>query len=99
MHSEPTARAPRIAEAVRAALAEATADFSEVARRYAAVIEKRAGVELPDVEPTVRLGTTDLGKIVYRCALFCPRDKAAEMEQVAIRAFLAEGGAVEPGMG
>lgn len=93
LHSEPHPKADEVAEAIRGALETASAEFAEVARRYAAFIEKRAGVALPDVTPTVRLSTTDLAKIAFRCGLFCPREKAVEMEQVALRAWLAAGGA------
>jgi small-conductance mechanosensitive channel len=83
------APAARIAEAITAALNAEFETFEAVARRYAAVIEKRAGLRLPDVAPTVRIETNIYGNIGFRCALFCPRDRAAEVEQVAAQAMLA----------
>ena len=95
LHSEPHPRVGEIAEAIRAALASASDEFAQVARRYATVIEKAAGLQLPPTAPMVRVATTDLAKIAYRCTLFCPRERAMEMEQVALRAWLEAGGAGE----
>lgn len=64
--------------------------FTDLAQRYAQVIEKRAGVKLPDLEPRVALGTTDLGNVTYRASLFCPRERAAEIEQTATAVFMRE---------
>lgn len=97
LHSEPNPQAMRVREAIHAALAEASTGFAEIARRYAGVIEHRAGVKLPDVAPEVRVGTTEFGKIAYRITLFCPREKVAEIEQAAMAAYLAAGGAVPVG--
>lgn len=66
------------------------ATFADLAHRYAQVIEKRAGVKLPDLEPRVALGTTDLGNVTYRASLFCPRERAAEIEQATTVAFMRE---------
>jgi small-conductance mechanosensitive channel len=88
LHTPADAPALAIREAVMAALSAEFAGFETVARRYAAVIEKRAGVRLPDVTPTVRIETNIYGIIGLRCALFCPRDRAAEIEQVAASAML-----------
>jgi small-conductance mechanosensitive channel len=85
-----TADAPALAmrDAITAALDAEFAQFETVARRYGAVIEKRTGLELPDVAPTVRIETNVYGNIGFRCALFCPRERAAEIEQSAARAML-----------
>lgn len=93
LYSQPNPEAERVRDAICAALTTATADFAETAHRYAAMIGKRTGLQLPEVEPKVWIGTTDLGNIAYRCALFCPRERAVEMEQIATGAYLAAGGA------
>lgn len=93
LHSEPNPKALEVRAAIAAALGAASAGFAETARRYAGVIESRAGVKLPEIAPEVRVGTTEYGKIAYRCTLFCPRERALEMEQAAMAAFLAAGGA------
>ena len=85
------AEAPALAlrDAILAALNAEFATFDTVARRYAGIIEKRAGVKLPDAAPTVRLETNIYGIVQLRCALFCPRDRAGEIEQAAARAMLS----------
>jgi small-conductance mechanosensitive channel len=88
LHAPADAPALAMRDAIAAALDAEFAGFDAVARRYAAVIEKRAGVKLPDVAPTVRIETNAYGIIGFRCALFCPRDQAAEIEQVAASAML-----------
>ncbi len=88
LHVPADAPALAIRDAITKALTAESAGFETVARRYAAVIEKRAGVKLPDVAPTVRIETNIYGIVAFRCALFCPRDKAAELEQVAAHAML-----------
>jgi small-conductance mechanosensitive channel len=93
IHSEPNPKAAEVRDAVTAALTQAMASFGETARRYAGVIERRAGVKLPDTAPAVRLGTNEFGKIAYRVAIFCPRERVVEMEQIAMLAWLSAGGA------
>jgi small-conductance mechanosensitive channel len=88
LYVPPDAPAQRIREAIEAALTAEFEQFEGVARRYAAMIEKRAGVKLPDVAPTVRVETNIYGNLGFRCALFCPRDRAADLEQTAADAML-----------
>lgn len=88
LHAPADAPAMAIRSAIAAALSAEFAAFDAVARRYSAVIEKRAGVKLREPAPTVRIETNIYGMIGFRCALFCPRDKAAELEQVAASAML-----------
>jgi small-conductance mechanosensitive channel len=88
LHAPADAPALSIRDAIAKALDAEFATFDTVARRYAAVIEKRAGVRLPDVAPTVRIETNIYGILGFRCALFCPRERAGDIEQVAARAML-----------
>lgn len=89
LHVPAGAHAPLIADAIRQALEEESGAFSEVARRYAAVIEKRAGLRLPGIDPVVRIQTNPYGNIEFRCALFCPRDRTATIEDAAARAMFS----------
>jgi small-conductance mechanosensitive channel len=89
LHAPADAPALSMRDAIAAALNAEAAAFEPIARRYAAVIEKRAGVKLPDPAPTVRIETNLYGIIGFRCALFCPRERAAELEQVAATAMLS----------
>jgi hypothetical protein len=89
LHVPPDAPALAIRNAILAAMDAEFATFDTVARRYAGIIEKRAGVKLPDAAPSVRLETNVYGNVQFRCALFCPRDRAGEIEQIAARAMLS----------
>jgi small-conductance mechanosensitive channel len=72
------------------ALEALSGEFADVARRYAARIERSAGVRLRDPAPKVTMRTSDLGKLVYQVTVFCPRDRAEDVRVAAMRAFLAE---------
>ena len=89
LHVPPDTPALGIRDAILGAMDAEFATFDTVARRYAGIIEKRAGVKLPDAAPAVRLETNVYGNIQFRCALFCPRDRAGEIEQIAARAMLS----------
>lgn len=98
LHTAAGADAPAVRDAIAAALAAEAEDFAELARRYVGVIEKRAGVKLPDVAPTVRVQTNPLANVEYRCSLFCPRERAVDIEQAAAGAMfgaLAAGAAAD----
>jgi len=70
-------------------LAAYCADFFEVAMRYNAVIERRAGVDLPGPEPHMRVLTTDLGDIQIDIRIFCPTEQALEIEQKVTADYMA----------
>lgn len=55
--------------------------FSDVAKRYNAVIEKHAGVDLPGSEPHIHITSGATGEQVVHFMLFCPTDKATHLEQ------------------
>ena len=92
LHVPADAPALSIRDAIAAALNAEFADFEAVARRYAAVIEKRAGMKIPDVAPVVRIETNVYGILVLRCTLFCPRERAGAIEQAAAHAMLSARG-------
>jgi len=87
--SEPVRNPEAARKAVKAALTAAIQDQAEVASRYAALIEKRMGVELPPTEPRVRLRSTDLAKLGFEAMLFCPRDRVRDVEAAAYAAYWA----------
>lgn len=89
LHAPAGTDAPRVRAAIARALEAEAAGFADVARRYAGFIESRAGVKLPDAAPTVRMETNIYATVEFRCALFCPRERAAELEQVAAAAMFA----------
>lgn len=63
-------------------------NFMDIARRYNAMIEKRAGIDIPGAEPRVRIRTTDAGKNEFSVIVFCPTAQAVEMEQRVTRDFM-----------
>jgi small-conductance mechanosensitive channel len=74
-------------QAILKALAAEAHAFEEVAARYAALIERRMGVHLPPATPRVRMRTTEAAKLGFEVTMFCPRDKALDIEAVAMTAF------------
>lgn len=56
-------------------------DFYEVAIRYNQVIERHAGVDLPGADPQILISTTELGDSVLHVRIFCPTERAIELEQ------------------
>ncbi len=55
-------------------------DFIEIARRYNAFIEKRTGVDVPGPEPRILISTNEYAKRVITVIVFCPTEKASELE-------------------
>ncbi|MCB1935927.1 MAG: mechanosensitive ion channel family protein [Nitrosomonas sp.] len=58
-----------------------SADFIEVARRYNAFIEKRTGIDIPGPEPRIMISTSELSRTIITVIVFCPTEKAAELER------------------
>jgi len=56
-------------------------DFIEIARRYNAFIENRTGVDVPGPEPRIMISTNEYAKRIITVIVFCPTEKAAELEQ------------------
>ena len=56
-------------------------DFIDIARRYNAFIEKRTGIDIPGPEPRVMISTDELAKYIITVIIFCPTEKASELEQ------------------
>ena len=63
--------------------------FNEVAKRYNAMIEKHAGVDLPGAEPHIHITSGATGEQVVHFMLFCPTDKATHLEQEIRSDFMA----------
>lgn len=63
-------------------------DFYEVARRYNTVIERHAGVDLPGAEPQIHVTSNGTGEQIVRFMIFCPTDRAGELEQKVRRGFM-----------
>ncbi|MEJ2763425.1 mechanosensitive ion channel family protein [Photobacterium sp. MCCC 1A19761] len=63
-------------------------DFAEVAKRYNHVIERHAGVDLPGAEAHIHITNTDTGEQLVHFMLFCPTNRAAEIEQLIREDFM-----------
>lgn len=63
-------------------------DFQEVAGRYGNLIEKRLGIQLNNSEPSIKIGTTDLGKNILTISIFCPTHEATNIEQKLTEDFM-----------
>ena len=57
-----------------------SADFIEIARRYNTFIEHRTGVDIAGPEPRVIISTNEYAKSVITVIIFCPTEKAVELE-------------------
>ena len=44
-------------------------------------IENRTGVDIPSPEPSIRVATTDLARVVVTITVFCPTAQAVAVEQ------------------
>ncbi len=63
-------------------------DFYEVATRYNHVIERHAGVDLPGADPHIHVTTTSLADQQVHVRLFCPTERATELEQLIREDFM-----------
>ncbi|GAB6051769.1 mechanosensitive ion channel family protein [Magnetospira thiophila] len=61
----------------------------EVARRYMSLIEKRAGIDIRDPEPRLRLSMTNEGRVRIAVTAFLPTKEAGGIEQRALNCGLA----------
>lgn len=64
--------------------------FIDVARRYNAMIEKHAGVDLPSADPHIDITSTATGEQIVNVMIFCPTERATELEQLIRRDFMFE---------
>ena len=69
--------------------AEHCQDFYEVANRYNALIEKRLDVTISGPAPTMLISTTEEGYDRAVFTIFCPSEKALDIEQKITRDFMA----------
>lgn len=64
--------------------------FIDVARRYNSMIEKHAGVDLPNAEPHIEITSAPAGEQVVHFMIFCPTERATQLEQLIRRDFMEE---------
>ena len=63
-------------------------DFLDVGTRYNHMIERRLDVKISGPEPDIRVSTSNIGDTVVSFTLFCPTNRAAELEQALITDFM-----------
>ncbi len=64
------------------------APHMDLARRYNATIERKAGLDLQDIEPVIVFETTNEAKVRMNVTTFLPTRTAVPFEQNAVRAAL-----------
>ena len=64
-------------------------DFKDVAVRYNSLIENRLDVHISGPEPHIQIGTSDVGDTQVFFTIFCPTEKALEIEQKLTGDFMA----------
>lgn len=64
-------------------------DFSDVASRYNQLIENRLDITISGPEPHITVSTNELGHTVISITIFCPTERAIEIEQQLISDCLA----------
>ncbi|WJG09083.1 mechanosensitive ion channel family protein [Aliiglaciecola sp. LCG003] len=77
-----------IIEQLRQRAKEQCADFYDVAARYNQIIERRLDVKIEGPEPRIEVSTNDVGHTQIRCTIFCPTERALEIEQKIIASFM-----------
>lgn len=63
-------------------------DFKDVAIRYNQLIENRLEIPITGPEPHIQIATSDVGDTQIFFTIFCPTDRALEIEQKLTRDFM-----------
>jgi hypothetical protein len=64
------------------------APFADQVRRYNETLERRLGVDIAGPEPTVTVGTTDIGKPMFQVEAGVPVQRAVALERQLTQQFL-----------
>ncbi|MFP3943490.1 MAG: mechanosensitive ion channel family protein [Alphaproteobacteria bacterium] len=87
-----------VREEIEARLQHHCRHFEEVGRRYWSLLTRKFDAALPDPAPALRIGTTNLGDIVFDVSVFCPVGEAVALEQAMMADIMAVyGGTVRAG--
>ena len=63
-------------------------DFYDVAVRYNQMIERRLDITIAGPDPQIKVSTTELGDTEIEITLFCPTERAIEIEQAIYADFM-----------
>ncbi|MDC9501115.1 mechanosensitive ion channel family protein [Pseudoalteromonas sp. Angola-18] len=64
-------------------------EFHDVATRYNSMIERKLDAKISGPAPVIHFGTTELGEFKASFTLFCPTNKALEIEYKLTECFMA----------
>jgi small-conductance mechanosensitive channel len=64
------------------------ADFHDVAVRYNQMIERRLDITISGPDPHIKISTTELGDTEIEITIFCPTERAIEIEQAIYADFM-----------
>lgn len=87
---EPQDNIDSVEQAMLKTVSQEMEEHMEQASRYNALIEKQAGIDIVDLEPSSMISVTDLGHIKISITAFMPTKAAVPIEQKALRAGLEE---------
>ncbi|MFT6925303.1 MAG: small-conductance mechanosensitive channel [Psychromonas sp.] len=68
---------------------EYCADFNDVAIRYNQIIENRLDVNIAGPDPKIQVATSEVGDTQVLFTIFCPTDRAMDIEQSLTAVFMA----------
>ncbi|MFT6270037.1 MAG: small-conductance mechanosensitive channel [Alphaproteobacteria bacterium] len=63
-------------------------DFHDLAQRYNAIIERKLDASISGPEPEIQFSTSELGEFTVTFTLFCPTEKALEIEHKLTKDFM-----------
>ncbi|KPH62216.1 mechanosensitive ion channel protein MscS [Pseudoalteromonas porphyrae] len=63
-------------------------EFEEVASRYNSIIERKLDAKISGPAPEIHFGTTEIGEFKASFTLFCPTDKALQIEHKLTECFM-----------
>ncbi|MDH5552976.1 MAG: mechanosensitive ion channel family protein, partial [Nitrosomonas sp.] len=78
---EPSVNISKLCHWIAAEIDSFSVEFIEVAKRYNTYIEKHTGVDFPGAEPRIIISTNEYAKHIITVIVFCPTEKATELEQ------------------
>jgi small-conductance mechanosensitive channel len=64
------------------------ADFHDVAVRYNQMLERRLDVKIAGPEPQIKVSTSEIGDNVVEITIFCPTERAIEIQQAITKDFM-----------
>ena len=89
IHTQPDINVFEARQLILDTLEQESKEFVELAKRYHTVIVRHSGMAIPSPSFSVRITTTNLAKSCFSITIFCPTNKAVELEQKITKEFFA----------